>query len=146
MSDGSFAVAINPTFIAEDLSMQSLNPCLPLGNGLTVMDQLPGQAMDPVVLGGDHQTRVKVKPWSDARADREKASDLSAGAVIDFGRICNDQETLPGCPLGKLTMGSGNRLKGDILTVKEIVRSPQIVPGFGLFGKTPGDAARLLII
>src|SRR5260370_31636134 len=35
-------------------------------------------------------------------------------------------------------MTRGERLKGDLLTVEEIVRRPQIVPGLGLFGKAPG--------
>ncbi len=35
-------------------------------------------------------------------------------------------------------MVTGDRLKGDVLTIEEIVCGPQIIPGFGLLRKTPG--------
>src|SRR5271166_5390973 len=102
-----------------------------------MIDQLSGQAVNPVVFGGNHQTRVKVKALSDTRTDRRKARDLSARPVIDFGRVCDDQEALPCCLLGKLPMVTRDRLKGDILTIKESVCGPQIIPGFGLLRETP---------
>ena len=85
------------------------------------MNQLPSQPMNPVVRGGDHQARVQVKALPDARTDRRKSRDLRARAVIDFGGIRDDQETFPFCLLGQLPVGSGNGLKCDFLTVKEIV-------------------------